>query len=438
MWLLGHFRCHAISAAFKNLLSLFDQFSMKKIVHLQYFVPPYGNAPYRLHEAMLENGLESAMLVYNTPRPAGERFFRYGGLRRMAKLQAYGFLHGVIRRKIRKNKNLFSFPFLVGTDVSRHPAVVAADVIYLHWINGGFLSLRNLKQLAALGKPIVVFMHDMWAITGGCHHSFECEGYKSKCEYCPMYGGQARSSYASFEFKKKKSLFAQFDNFYFVAPSEWLAECARGAAITSGNPISCIPNIVNESVFKPFDKIVAKRILNISADVKTISFGCVAGVNNPIKGWDYFRQALVKVHSEQPDLKLQILIFGSEKEGGVEESIPYPVRFLGQVNDETSMVVLDNATDLFVSPSLAESFGMTAMENIRCGTPVVIFKVGGSVDFVEHKVNGYLASYCSMEDLAEGIVYCLKNKLPNVLDEKFQSHQIIQQHKMLISEMIQS
>lgn len=387
---------------------------------------------------MLGSGFESTMLVYNTPRPAGERFFRYGGLKRLVKLQGYSFLQKIVRKKIRKNKNLFSFPFLIGTDVSRHPMVMAADVIYLHWINGGFLSLGNLRQLASLGKPIVVFMHDMWAITGGCHHSFECEGYKSVCEYCPMYGGRAKSTYASFEFRKKRDLFSRFDNFHFVAPSEWLADCARESSVISKRRIYCIPNVVNEAVFKPFDKNVAKRILNIDPEVKTISFGCVAGVNNPIKGWDFLKQALAKIRLEQPDLKIQILIFGSERESGVEESVPYPVRFLGQINDEASMVVLDNATDLFVSPSLAESFGMTAMENIMCGTPVVVFRVGGSVDFVKHKANGYLANYRSADDLAEGIVYCLRNQLPNLLDERFRTGEIIRMHEALISEMFRS
>ena len=46
-------------------------------------------------------------------------------------------------------------------------------------------------------------MHDMWAITGGCHHSFDCENYKSGCIYCPMFSRKHKHTLASKEFDKK-------------------------------------------------------------------------------------------------------------------------------------------------------------------------------------------------------------------------------------------
>ena len=48
-----------------------------------------------------------------------------------------------------------------------------ADIINLHWINGGFLSLKSLEKLSELNKPVVWTLHDMWAFTGGCHYNSE-------------------------------------------------------------------------------------------------------------------------------------------------------------------------------------------------------------------------------------------------------------------------
>lgn len=408
---------------------------MLKVVHLQYFVSTQGNAPFRLHDAMRKSGLNSTMMVFNTPRPATGIFYRFGGVSKLIKLYLYGMLHKVVRARIKENKNLFSFPFFIGNKVHKHPLVANSDVIYLHWINGGFLTLANIEQLIKLRKPIIFFMHDMWPITGGCHHSFGCIGYQSDCGNCPMFGGGREKTYASVEFARKKKVFSA-KNLYFVSPSNWLAKCASQSGLCTNKEISRIPNLINENVFKPSDKMVARNILNIPSGVKVISFGCVGGVNNPIKGWGYLKDALKLVSKLREDLVIEVLVFGSDYDAVVESEIPYHVRFLGPINDEISMVVVNNAADVFVSPSIAESFGMTAMENIMCGTPVVVFDNGGTVDFVKHKVNGYLAEYKSTEDFAAGIIYCLENDMEMLLAPEFCSSNIINEHRHVISKLL--
>lgn len=403
---------------------------MTKVVHLQSYVSLQGNAPFRLHNAMLDAGMDSSMIVFNTPKPGTKRFYRFGGVNRILKTFIYGLLQKMVRRKIRTNPNLFSFPYIVGNDVSGHPLIADADVIYLHWINGGFLSLRNLKKILALGKPVVFFMHDMWPITGGCHHSFDCVGYKSDCSHCPMFEGNKKRTYASIGMDGKKNTYSA-GNLHFVSPSTWLQRCAAQSAAVSNKSIFCIPNVISEKVFKKVDKAVARQILGIEQSAHVISFGCVAGVNNPIKGWQYFESALKKIKTIEPELNITVLIFGSEFNQEIAASLPYNVQFLGQVNDEISMVVINNAADVFVSPSLAESFGMTAMENVMCGTPVVAFNNGGTVDFIKHKTNGYLADYQSANDLAEGIIFCLKNIMSMVLSSEFSTASIINNHRQL-------
>ncbi len=77
----------------------------------------------------------------------------------------------------------FSFPFF-GKNISQYDIIKNADIIHLHWINEGFLSIKNLDQLFRLGKPIVWTLHDMWAFTGGCHYASNCENYKIHCGNC--------------------------------------------------------------------------------------------------------------------------------------------------------------------------------------------------------------------------------------------------------------
>src|SRR5690606_26670655 len=97
-------------------------------------------------------------------------------------------LQGIVNRNRNKEYGGFSCSF-IGSDVSDHPLVQAADFIYVHWVLGGFMSIKNLEQLAKLGKPMIMIMHDMWALTGGCSHSFGCLKYNTHCHNCPILAG---------------------------------------------------------------------------------------------------------------------------------------------------------------------------------------------------------------------------------------------------------
>ena len=72
-----------------------------------------------------------------------------------------------------------------GFDVSRHPWVQWADVLHLHWINQGFLSLSGLRRLSLLGKPVFATLHDLWMATGICHLPLELSA--SGAQLCPRY-----------------------------------------------------------------------------------------------------------------------------------------------------------------------------------------------------------------------------------------------------------
>ena len=75
-------------------------------------------------------------------------------------------------------KNLFAVDIAnKGTDITSLPEFRQADVIHLHWINQGMLSLKNIRQILKSGKPVVWTMHDMWPITGICHHAETCTRY---------------------------------------------------------------------------------------------------------------------------------------------------------------------------------------------------------------------------------------------------------------------
>ncbi|HEY5369705.1 MAG TPA: glycosyltransferase [Hanamia sp.] len=397
-----------------------------KVVHLQTNISSSGSAPLRLHEALYNAEIDSTILSLNSDIEQNEQLEHLGKKAKLLSL-INGKLERFIIGKTVKKFGYFSYP-LLGTDISNIKQIKNADILYLHWAIGGFLNIKDIEQLCRLNKPIIIFMHDMWTITGGCHHSFDCEKYKTGCNNCQIFMRNKENDLSAKEFNKKLKLYSKFNNLYFVAPSKWLFNCAKKSLLTKNKPIFYIPNVVNSKFFKPFDKNVAKQILNIDSDEIVIAFGAVS-IDSPYKGWIFLQKALEILHKDfSIDKKISVLIFGSGYNKQIADSIPFKTKFVGRLRDDYSTVLIYNAADIFIAPSLAETFGLVILEALCCGTPVVGFNVGGIPDLILHKKNGYLSRYKDGEDLARGIIFCLTNNIHGYMPPNFYTDLIIKKH----------
>ena len=150
-------------------------------------------------------------------------------------------------KKISPSVLLFS-PATVGADIADHPLVKQASIIHLHWVNFGFLSLKSLEKLFALGKPIVWTLHDMWTFTGGCHYNRGCERYLSHCCYCPYLKKPGEYDIAFAQFEKKLSLY-QNASLTLISPSRWLDKLVQKAALTNGRALGSNPPIASTPAF---------------------------------------------------------------------------------------------------------------------------------------------------------------------------------------------
>ena len=143
----------------------------------------------RLREALGNNGIKATMLVSRKeseaitvaePRDTGR--MKYNFLReRFTIWKANGF---------RKHRLFEVDAANFGIDITGMKDFEEADIIHLHWINQGFLSLKGIAKILRSGKPVVWTLHDMWAFTGICHYNGDCDRYKDCCGKCPvLYGG---------------------------------------------------------------------------------------------------------------------------------------------------------------------------------------------------------------------------------------------------------
>ncbi len=296
-----------------------------------------------------------------------------------------------------------------GTNISKKKEIVDADILHLHWINSGFLSINNLQQLADLKKPIVWTLHDMWAFTGGCHYSGSCDHFTIECGNCPFLKNPHKNDISHKGWIEKKGFYNNTDKMVFVSCSNWLGDIARQSSLIGDFRIETIPNPIDTDTFSKKNKVEARAKWKIDPDVKIILFGA-ANIMDRRKGLWHLVDALnIYKNSYQGQEAVEIVIFGKNKSFDTSD-LPFRVHNLSVISSQNDMAELYSLADIFILPSLEDNLPNTVMESMACSTPVVAFNSGGIQDMVDHQVNGYLAAHRSAQDLAYGIHWTLNNR----------------------------
>ena len=371
----------------------------------------------RLVEALKNNGIKAKMLVREKQT---DRLSVIELKRNWWRVWQFIWERILIWKENRfKKHNLFAVDIAnTGTDITVLPEFQAADIIHLHWINQGMLSLNDIRKILLSGKPVVWTMHDMWPCTGICHHARECDKYHQECHHCPyIYKGGGKKDLSNQVFKKKKEIY-QSAPVTFVTCSRWLKERAGQSALLNGHTIVDIPNPISTGLFKPQNSLAARNKMELPTDKKLILFGSVK-VTDKRKGIDYFVESCKLLAEMHPELKeeLGVVVYGKNSEQ-LKPLIPFQVYALDYISNEKDLVNIYNAVDLYVTPSLEENLPTTIMEAMACGVPCVGFNVGGIPEMIDHLHNGYVAEYKSAEDLANGIIWTLSESEYQSLSEE--------------------
>lgn len=365
----------------------------------------------RLMKALNNNGVKAKMLVRDKERPP------IGALAGMtdsltvselprSPLLRWHFLWErfvVFCRLHFSRKHLFEVDIAnTGTDITRLREFEEADIIHLHWINQGMLSLKDIRKILRSGKPVIWTMHDIWPATAICHLTMGCRNFTTACRQCRLLPGGGSSHDLSSMIWNRKKRMLEGENIYYVACSRWLESEAKRSALLEGQKITSIPNPIDTHKYNRCNKQEARQRLGLPLDKRLILFASQR-VTNENKGMSYLIEACQQL-SDIPDLG--VVILGGHAEEVVEQ-LPLEAYPLGYVNDEHRIVDVYNAADVFVLPSLSENLPNTIMEAMACGVPCVGFKVGGIPEEIDHRRNGYVADYRSAEDLARGIRWIL-------------------------------
>ena len=361
-------------------------------------------AAYRLHQGLTRRGHDSRMYVGKkssddaavvqcepTVRGAGAllRSLRGKRIRRTA---------ARLRAARRPGYDLVTNPAtLHGPDV---PGVIPdGDVVNLHWV-AGFVDYESFFPAIGLRMPIVWTLHDMNPFTGGCHYAMACDRYHATCGRCPMLQSDDEADDSRrFWQQKSRSFAAAKRGMHIVAPSRWLADCARESALFGELPVSVIPYGLDVERFAPCDRAAARSAVGVPADARVVLF-VADSVEDRRKGFDVLTAALDGL-ADVANVHLLSVGGGAVEVAGVAHTA------LGEVRDDARMAHAYAAADVFVIPTRADNLPNTVLEAMACGTPAVGFDVGGLPDMIRPGETGMLAPVGDVAALRDAVRHVL-------------------------------
>jgi len=330
-----------------------------------------ARASYRLHKALLVQGIDSQMLVQH--KVSDDYTVLTETLRVRKVFNVLRSLIETIPMKVFKNKKegFFSPSWFGFSNVVDKINQINPDVVHLHWINDGMIRIEDIAKIKA---PIVWSLHDMWAFTAGYHYDEEKRDYLKDGSFLEKW-----------VFRRKEKTYFKINKLTVIGLSKWLYESAKNSTLLKSKNHINLPNPIDIEVFKSFDKENMRELWNLPKNKKLVLFGAMGATSDPRKGFSELKQALNVLMNNE----IELVIFGS-MEPKKSQHFGLKVHYVGSLKDDISLVTLYNAVDIVVIPSLQENLSNVIMESLSCGTPVVGFDIGGNSDMIEHKKTGYL------------------------------------------------
>lgn len=287
------------------------------------------------------------------------------------------------------------------------------DIIHLHNLHGYYLNLPLLFQYLKdefQGEVYWTF-HDCWPFTGHCPYfvAAACEKWRRGCYRCPQKNLYPISYFwdgSKRNYNQKKKLFTAVRGLIILAPSEWMAGLIK-ASFFYDKRVEVVRNGIDLKVFRPCrEKSEMNQILkkhNISVD-KKILLG-VASVWDKRKGLDTLEEIAKHISDEYV-----IVAVGLNRKQ--IKKLPEKMRGIERTENKEELRILYSAAEIFLNPSLEESFSLVTVEAMACGTPAIVLGTSAVRELVnercgivlkKNEIGEYLKAIKKIEDMDLGV-----------------------------------
>ena len=358
------------------------------------------NASFRLHEELRRRGHDARLIVGSnndaTIREHIDTVDAYPILRRLMRpvVQALGLNY-------LDNFNTFK--------LNRHPWLQPVDtVLHLHNLHGSWFNYLALPGLLA-GRTAVLTLHDMWAFTGHCVYSYQCERWRTGCGKCPSPDTYPaiKMDNTRLEHWLKRTSFGQC-KLIVASPSKWLTDIAQQSFL-GRFPVHHIPNGIDTDIYKPADKAALREKLGLPQDKHILLFGCAHVADIWRKGGDMLGPIITKL-PEAVRANCFIALFGFETEK-LLPGLSMPGKSFGFLSSDQAKANLYAASDVLLFPSRSDNLPFVPMEAMACGLPTIGFDSGGMAELIVEGRTGCLVKAFETAAFAAGVEQMLIDKM---------------------------
>lgn len=267
------------------------------------------------------------------------------------------------------------------------------DVVVVGNLHSARWPVSVVGGLREAGMRVVVFMHDAYYVSGRCAYAGDCRLFETGCdETCPTADEYPRlePSRIAGAWRERRQMFCGHDEVAVAANSEWTIGLARRSLAGVGRTAVLYYGL-DERLFRPIDRSLARRLLGVPQDRFVIVAGAVSLLDQR-KGGHLLRRVIASLGSD-----VHFLLFGHAPSdlAGVQAT--------GFVRDFRRMPLVYGAADLFLGTSLEEAFGQTLSEASACGVPIVAFRAGGVPEIARDGLNARLVDPSDVDGMVREV-----------------------------------
>jgi glycosyltransferase involved in cell wall biosynthesis len=280
------------------------------------------------------------------------------------------------------------------------------DILHCHSLQRGYFELEALPLLSQQ-VPTVLTMHDAWLLSGHCTHPFDCERWRTGCGQCPdlsispaiLRDGSARN------WQRKRDIFKQ-SRLWIATDSYWLLDKVKASMLTYVDARTIYPGVDLET-FCVGDREAARSELGLPQDANILLFVAAKARNNPWKNYPQLKRVFERVKQSLPDKVILLIVGDPISDALVAEADD--VWLAPPMIDRHLLAKYYRAADLYVHAAHVETFGLTIVEAMASGIPVVATRTAAIPELVANEESGYLTTPGEVEEMATRIVELLQN-----------------------------
>jgi len=355
-----------------------------------------ANAALRLHQGLIQEEVDSSFMYLKGSSFPPDSFIKYPEvsqtnlwlriLRRFGLFQPLCIKNRIKLKQLQGNYDYFSFSVTDYNRLHEHPAIKSADIIHLHWV-ADFIDWPTF--FSNICKPVVWTLHDMNPFQGGFHYAEDI-----------IQNQKSHKNLDEQQAQVKIRAIKNIENLTICAPSSWLKENSQYSQILGSFHHEHIQYGLDTNVFRKFDQEFAREVFQLPKEAIILLF-VSHSIDKYRKGFDLLMSAIDQLNGKE-----FVLVAAGKSSSGINNT---KIINVGNINDDRMMALLYSAADAFILPSREDNLPNTMLESLACGTPVIATPVGGMLDVIKDRFNGYLASSVSSESLRKAIELFLAN-----------------------------